>query len=109
MSLWWAAAGCRTSTWQAGGFINKEVDLMCLDKLGSDPAALARYSAVQIIEQGGSQGVEILNLIALWGALTAAGRVGPQLLYYHVPISNTASGLLVLRSDSMPAEMRKAG
>ena len=89
------------------GFINKEFDLMCLDKLVSDPTALTRYSAEQIVEEGGSQGVEILNWIAMRGALT--GQVTKVHSNYHIPISNTASGLLVLQNDSWPVEMRMAG
>jgi protocatechuate 4,5-dioxygenase beta chain len=89
------------------GFINKDFDLMCLDKLVSDPAALARYSTVQIVEEAGSQGVEILNWLAMRGAMT--GQVTKVHSNYHIPISNTASGLLVLQNDSWPVEMRKAG
>lgn len=89
------------------GFINKEFDLMCLDKLVSDPTALTRYSTVRIVEEGGSQGVEILNWIAMRGAF--AGQVTKVHSNYHIPISNTASGLLVLQNDPPPVEMRKAG
>ncbi len=89
------------------GFINKEFDLMCLDKLVSDPAALTRYSTVRIVEEGGSQGVEILNWIAMRGAL--AGQVTKVHSNYHIPISNTASALLVLQNDPPPIEMRMAG
>jgi protocatechuate 4,5-dioxygenase beta chain len=49
---------------------------------------------MQIVEEGGSQGVEILNWIAMRGALT--GKVTKVHSNYHIPISNTASGLLVL-------------
>jgi protocatechuate 4,5-dioxygenase beta chain len=89
------------------GFINKEFDLMCLDKLVSDPAALARYSTIRIVEEGGSQGVEILNWIAMRGAL--AGQVTKIHSNYHIPISNTAAGLLVLENYPPPIEVRKAG
>jgi protocatechuate 4,5-dioxygenase, beta chain len=78
------------------GFINKEFDLMCMDKLVSDPQALATYSSLQIVEQAGSQGVELLNWIAMRGALT--GDVSRIHGNYHVPISNTASALLVLEN-----------
>jgi protocatechuate 4,5-dioxygenase, beta chain len=90
------------------GFINKEFDLLCLDKLVSDPQTLARYSSIQIVEQAGSQGVELLNWIAMRGALT--GRVGKVHGNYHVPISNTASALLVMENEPVarPTEFRKA-
>jgi protocatechuate 4,5-dioxygenase, beta chain len=83
------------------GFINKEFDLMCLDKLVSDPQALAAYSSLQIVEQAGSQGVELLNWIAMRGALT--GNVSKIHDNYHVPISNTASALLVLENRTSAA------
>jgi len=68
---------------------------------------LTRYSSLQIVEAAGSQGVELLNWITLCGALT--GKVGKIHSNYHIPISNTASALLVLENDE-PAnvEYRKA-
>jgi protocatechuate 4,5-dioxygenase beta chain len=89
------------------GFINKDFDLMCLDALVKDPAALARYSSFEIVEQAGSQGVELLNWIAMRGALT--GQVGQIHANYHIPISNTASAVLVLENDAQSAQYRKAG
>jgi len=91
------------------GFINKEFDLMCMDKLVSDPETLARYSSLQIVEQAGSQGVELLNWIAMRGALT--GDVSEIHRNYHIPISNTASALLVLENQARALETtyRKAG
>jgi protocatechuate 4,5-dioxygenase beta chain len=85
---------------ERAGFINKDFDLMCLDKLVSDPQALAHYSSLQIVEAAGSQGVELLNWIAMRGALT--GAVSRVHRNYHIPISNTASALLVM--DNQPAE-----
>ena len=91
---------------ERAGFINKEFDQMCLDKLVNDPAALARYSSLQIVEQAGSQGVELLNWIAMRGALT--GRVEQVHCNYHIPISNTASALLVMGNEAAQAQLRKA-
>jgi protocatechuate 4,5-dioxygenase, beta chain len=88
------------------GFINKDFDLMCLDALVKDPAALARYSSLEIVEQAGSQGVELLNWIAMRGALI--GQVGQIHANYHIPISNTASAVLVLENDAQSAQYRKA-
>lgn len=76
------------------GFINKPFDLQCMDDLVSDPTALTTLSVRQIVELAGSQGTELLNLIAARGALT--GEVSKVYGHYHVPISNTATGLLVL-------------
>jgi protocatechuate 4,5-dioxygenase beta chain len=78
------------------GFINKEFDLLCLEKLVDDPQALTRYSNRQIIELAGTQGIEILMWIAARGALTHG--ISKLHSNYHVPISNTATGLLLLEN-----------
>ena len=91
------------------GFINKAFDQMCLQKMVDDPEALTRYSIPQLVEEAGSQGVELLNWIAMRGALT--GRVSKVHSNYHIPISNTASALLVLdnQTRAMEREYRRAG
>jgi protocatechuate 4,5-dioxygenase beta chain len=88
------------------GFINKKFDLLCMQQMVDQPEALTRCSIPQLIEQAGSQGVELLNWIAMRGALT--GRVSKVHGNYHIPISNTASALLVLDNQAKPA-LRKAG
>jgi hypothetical protein len=91
---------------ERAGFINRDFDLFCMDKLVNDPMALTRYSSHEIVAQAGTQGVELLNWIAMRGALT--GRVSKVHGNYHIPISNTASAVLALEND-VRAEMRKAG
>jgi protocatechuate 4,5-dioxygenase, beta chain len=76
------------------GFINRPFDLLCLEKLVDDPTALTRYSSPELVELSGSQGVELLNWLAMRGALGA--EVGKLHSNYHVPISNTASGVLLM-------------
>ena len=68
------------------GFINRDFDLMCMDKLVSDPAALTRYSNEQLVELAGSQGVELLMWVAARAALS--GRVSGVQSNYHIPISS---------------------
>lgn len=82
---------------ERAGFINTGYDRFCLDHLGPDPDALTRQDSLDIIEQAGSQGVELLNWIAARGALT--GRVTEITRNYHVPISNTAAATMVLAND----------
>ena len=86
------------------GFINRDFDRMCMDKLVSDPDALSRYSIHDIVEQAGAQGVEVLNWVAMRGALT--GTVSEAHRNYHIPISNTAAATMVL--DNRAGEARKA-
>jgi protocatechuate 4,5-dioxygenase beta chain len=78
------------------GFINRPFDMLCMDALVSDPLALTRYSVAELVTQAGSQGVELLNWLAARGTLS--GEVTRVHQHYHVPISNTAAGLLVLEN-----------
>lgn len=88
------------------GFINKEFDQMCLEKIVNEPETLTSLSALDIVEKAGSQGVELLNWIAMRGALT--GSVSKLHSNYHIPISNTASAVLLLENDAAAAQYRKA-
>ena len=81
---------------QRAGFINKSFDLMCLDKLVGHPEQLTGYSGAELAEIAGTQGVELLNWIAARGVLD--GQVRQVHRNYHIPISNTASALLVLEN-----------
>jgi protocatechuate 4,5-dioxygenase beta chain len=76
------------------GFINKEFDLMFMEKLIDDPLWVTRYSIPDLVELTGTQGVELLNWLATRGALS--GEVAKVHANYHIPISNTASGLLAM-------------
>jgi protocatechuate 4,5-dioxygenase beta chain len=81
---------------ERAGFINKEFDLHCLDKIVNDPQALTRYSIHDIVRLAGTQGVEIIMWLVLRGAMAA--RVRTLHRHYHIPVSNTAAGLLLLEN-----------
>lgn len=82
------------------GFINKDFDLLCLEKIVEDPVALTKYSNKEIIELAGSQGVELMCWIAMRGALQ--GRVSKLHSTYHVPISNTGGAVLLMENKPRP-------
>jgi protocatechuate 4,5-dioxygenase beta chain len=81
------------------GFINKEFDLWCMDKIVNDPEALAKLSTKEIIEKAGSQGVELMCWIAMRGAMH--GHVSAAFSKYHIPVSNTGGAVMVF--DNQPA------
>jgi protocatechuate 4,5-dioxygenase, beta chain len=81
---------------ERAGFINREFDLTCMDKIVHDPEALARYSTTDLIRLCGSQGVELLLWLTMRGALT--GNVVEKHRNYHVPISNTAAATMLLEN-----------
>jgi len=89
---------------ERAGFINRDYDRFCMDYLASDPDALTRHSALDIVELAGSQGVEILNWIAARGAL---GDCATELSRnYHIPISNTAAATMLLEAGDAVATAR---
>jgi protocatechuate 4,5-dioxygenase beta chain len=81
---------------ERAGFINKEFDLQFVRSLSTDPEWATQYSIEELVELTGTQGVELLMWLAMRGALP--GRVREQSFRYHIPISNTAAGLLVLEN-----------
>jgi protocatechuate 4,5-dioxygenase beta chain len=86
------------------GFINKEFDHFCMDKIVGQPEELTRYSIHQLVELAGAQGVELLNWVAMRGALTSHVLLAHS--NYHIPISNTAAATMVL--DNRPLTALKA-
>ena len=80
------------------GFINRGFDEMCMAAMVDQPDALAHYSIRQLVEAAGTQGVELLNWLVARAAL--GGRVEKVHSNYHIPISNTASGLMVLENTN---------
>jgi protocatechuate 4,5-dioxygenase beta chain len=76
------------------GFINKKFDLMCMDKIVDHPEELAKISTVDLIQEAGAQGLEFILWLAMRGCL--GDKVKRLHQNYHIPISNTAAGTLLL-------------
>lgn len=81
---------------ERAGFINKAFDLNCMDEIVDNPQALTKLSIHDLVEQAGTQGVEIIMWLVLRGAMT--GCVRKLHSHYHIPVSNTAAGLLLLEN-----------
>jgi protocatechuate 4,5-dioxygenase, beta chain len=81
---------------ERAGFINKGFDLWCMEKIVSDPDAIAQYSIPDLVRLSGAQGVELVNWLIMRGAL--GEKVEKRHENYHIPISNTASGLMLLEA-----------
>lgn len=78
------------------GFINKEFDLMCMEKIVKDPEPLTKLSIRELVRQAGAQGAELILWLTMRGALR--GNVSKLHSNYHIPISNTGAGLLLLEN-----------
>jgi len=78
------------------GFINKEFDLKFMDSLIKDPTWATQFSDLDLVEQAGTQGVELLNWLVARAALT--GRVTLEHSSFHIPISNTAAATMLMEN-----------
>ena len=85
---------------ERAGFINPAFDRMCLQKIVDAPDELASYATLDLIREAGAQGAELIMWLAMRGALT--GSVRELQSTYHVPISNTAAGVLLLENTTRP-------
>lgn len=81
---------------ERSGFINKKFDLMYMEKLVSDPQALTKISNAEMMEKFGTEGIELIMWLVMRGALH--DKVELLHAHYHAPISNTATGILVLEN-----------
>jgi protocatechuate 4,5-dioxygenase beta chain len=78
------------------GLINKEFDAAFLDRMVSDPDALAKIPHIDYVREAGSEGIELVMWLIARGALARDAR--PAHRFYHVPASNTAVGHLILEN-----------
>jgi len=79
---------------QRAGFINKEFDQYCLDNIVHNPEELTKITRMELVEKAGAQGTEFLMWMMMRGAL--GDDVTEITRNYHIPISNTAAGTLLL-------------
>ncbi len=81
------------------GFINREFDLAFLDSLESNPGWATQFTSLELVEMAGTQGVELLMWLAMRAALgPASPSVRKVHSNYHIPISNTATGVIALET-----------
>jgi protocatechuate 4,5-dioxygenase beta chain len=75
------------------GHINTEFDQMFLDAMVNEPQRLTAMSNLELIKEAGSEGAELIMWLVMRGALR-----NPSVAHrsYHVPVSNTAAGILAL-------------
>jgi protocatechuate 4,5-dioxygenase beta chain len=82
---------------ERAGFINKAFDQQFMESMVSNPEWATQFSDTELVDRAGTQGVELLMWLAMRAALTTAGAgVRKVHSHYHIPISNTATGVLAL-------------
>lgn len=80
------------------GMINKEFDKFYLDNIGPHPEKLIAIDHEKYLREAGSEGIELVMWLIMRGALGDDLEEIHRL--YHVPISNTAFGHLILEDRS---------
>ncbi|WP_079433011.1 class III extradiol dioxygenase family protein [Zoogloea sp. LCSB751] len=83
---------------ERAGFINKDFDLKFMDSLVTDPAWATQYSVEDLVDFTGTQGIELLMWIAARAAMGSVEQVNKLHSNYHIPISNTAAGLMLFEN-----------
>jgi protocatechuate 4,5-dioxygenase beta chain len=81
---------------ERAGIINVDFDLECMEHIISDPEWMTQFSNAEIMEQAGTEGVETIMWLVMRGALSPDAKLIHK--HYHVPISNTGAGVLVLEN-----------
>lgn len=77
------------------GLINREWDNMFLDKLIGETDELRQIPHIEYLRETGSEGIEMVMWLIMRGALGKSTRCLHR--HYHVPVSNTALGHIVLQ------------
>jgi len=81
---------------ERAGFINKDFDTAFMHSLIDSPRFATQYTIEELVELTGTQGVELVMWLAARGALP--GKVKQIASNYHIPISNTAAGMMLLEN-----------
>ncbi|MEM7327474.1 MAG: class III extradiol dioxygenase subunit beta [Pseudomonadota bacterium] len=80
------------------GIINQEFDKYYLDNIGPNPENLIAIDHERYLREAGSEGIELVMWLIMRGALGDDLEEVHRL--YHVPISNTAFGHLILEDKT---------
>lgn len=81
---------------ERAGFINKDFDQEFMQSLINRPEWATQFTNHELVEKVGTQGIELIMWLAARAAL--GQEVKPISSTYHVPISNTAGGIMLLES-----------
>ena len=68
-----------------------------MDRLINEPEQLAQVPHIEYVRESGSEGIELVMWLIMRGALDE--RVRTVHRFYHVPVSNTALGHLILENE----------
>lgn len=82
---------------ERAGVVNPDFDKQFLDNLVDDPLANTRLTHTDFIREAGSEGIEMIMWNVMRGAL--GDNVRETYRFYHIPVSATAYGAIILEND----------
>ena len=82
---------------ERAGFINKQFDQQFMQSLAQNPEWATQFSIHELVEQVGTQGVELLMWLA--ARATMPGPVRELHASYQIPISNTAARVMLFEPE----------
>ena len=83
---------------ERAGVINQEFDKRFLDDLTRDPQRLVNLPHIEYVREAGAEGIEMVMWLIMLGALE--GGITEVYRHYHIPASNTATGLIILENQA---------
>lgn len=82
---------------ERAGVTNREWDAKFLDGLTRDPMGLTKIPFLEYVREAGAEGIEMVMWLIMRGALD--DKVNEIYRHYHVPASNTSTGLIILENE----------
>lgn len=79
---------------QRAGHINQEFDKGFLRDIAANPEKITALSNAELINLAGTEGAELIMWIVMRGAL--GDEATASFSHYHVPVSNTAAGVIAI-------------
>lgn len=83
---------------ERAGLVNQEWDQKFLDGLTRDVEGLLKIPHIEYVRETGAEGIEMVMWLIARGAL--GDDVKEVYRHYHVPASNTATGLIILEENT---------
>ena len=83
---------------ERAGVINKDFDRRFLSDLTRNPQRLVDLPHIEYVREAGAEGIEMVMWLIMRGALD--DDITEVYQHYHVPASNTATGLIIFENQS---------
>ena len=91
---------------ERAGVINSDFDRRFLDDMTRDPQRLIDLPHIEYVREAGAEGIELVMWLIMLGALDDG--ITEVYRHYHVPASNTATGLIIFENDAERAALARA-